>query len=242
MKYAADLHIHTALSPCSEKDMTPNNIVNMALLKQLDIIAITDHNTAENINAVCKCSEGRNIIVVPGMEIETAEEVHLIGLFPDIEKALYVQERIYESLPDIANRADIFGDQLVMDEEDNIKGSLKQMLLTAASLSTSEIFNLVFDVGGVVIPAHIDRNSYSMLSNLGIIPEELKISCLEISKMCNPAELVQQNSRLEKYRLIKSSDAHSLGDILERETFFNLTELSIECLLAELKQPVIYHD
>lgn len=236
MKYAVDLHIHSALSPCADKDMTPNNIVNMALLKELDIIAVCDHNSAGNAEAVCKCSAGRNLLAVPAMEIETSEEVHLVCLLPDAAAALRLQERIYAALPDKANREDIFGSQYIMDAEDNITGSLNKLLVTATSLSIQEVFGLAACLGGVVIPAHIDRSSYSVISNLGFIPEDLGINYVEFSKNCDTVEFLRKNPYLEKYKFIRSSDAHSLGDILEREVFIELDELSIECLFSELRK------
>ncbi len=235
MKYAVDLHIHSALSPCSDKDMTPNNIVNMALLKQLDIIALTDHNTAANTAATCKCAEGTNILVVPGMEVETSEEVHLICLFPNVRAALLMQEKVYAALPPMENREDIFGAQYIMDEEDNITENLKRMLITATSLPVQEVFEFAAGIGGVVIPAHVDRSSYSVISNLGFIPEDLKINYVEISKNCDAQALIKNNGQLEKYKMLRSSDAHCLGEILERETFLELEEFSVECLLDRLK-------
>lgn len=235
MKYAVDLHIHSALSPCSDKDMTPNNIVNMALLKNLDIIALTDHNTASNTAAFCRCAEGRDILAVPGMEIESSEEVHLICLFPDVHTALLLQDKVYGALPQIHNREDIFGAQYIMDEEDNITENLERMLITATNLTMQEIFDLVTGVGGAVIPAHVDRSSYSVISNLGFIPEDLMTGYVEISQECDARELVKNNKQLEKYKLIRSSDAHSLGQILERKSFLELEELSVECLLETLR-------
>lgn len=232
MKFAVDLHIHSALSPCSDKDMTPNNIVNMAVLKGLDFIAVTDHNSAENLKAVCKCAESKGLIVVPGMEIETSEEIHLVCLFPDIGQALRVQESIYASLPSVENREDIFGSQLVMNEYDIVTRSIKQLLLTASRLNTGEIFTLVANAGGITIPAHIDRQAYSMLSNLGSIPENSGIIYMELSKSCSEADFRAAHPELVKYRLLKSSDAHTLGDMLEREMFFELEERSVECLLS----------
>ncbi len=235
MKYAVDLHIHSALSPCSDEEMTPNNIVNMALLKGLDIIAITDHNSAANLSAVAECAEGGNILVVPGMEIETSEEIHLVCLFPDTETALNVQDKVYAALPPIDNREDIFGRQVIMDASDNITGVEGRMLLTAASLGITEVSSLVEGAGGVVIPAHVDRDSYSVISNLGFIPEELNVNYVEISKNCNTGELLEKYPRLSEYGFIRSSDAHNLGDILERESFIELEELSIRSLLEKLK-------
>lgn len=235
MNFAVDLHIHSALSPCSDNDMTPNNIVNMALLKGLDFIAVTDHNSAENLGAVLKCAEGAGLVAVPGMEIETSEEVHLVCLFPDVARALQVQGEIYGSLPPVANREDIFGSQLVMDEEDEVTGRVGQLLLTASAYSSDEIFRMVESAGGAVIPAHVDRQSYSMLSNLGSIPENMGIRWLEISKDCSEDDFRAEHPELSGYRFIKSSDAHHLGDILEREMFLDLPERSIDGLLGKLR-------
>ena len=147
MKAYIDLHIHSSLSPCSDKDMTPNNIVNMAYLKGLDIIAVTDHNSAENCDAMVICGKKRGIIVVPGMELETREEVHLVCLFPSVAEAHRMQEIVYNALPDIENREDIFGQQIMMDEEDNISGYQKRLLLTASSLSIDDAFMNVSSLG-----------------------------------------------------------------------------------------------
>jgi PHP family Zn ribbon phosphoesterase len=235
MKAIVDLHIHSALSPCSDNDMTPNNIVNMAFLKGLDIIAVTDHNSTENCNAVVDCGKKRGVIVVPGMELETREEVHLVCLFPGVAEAYKMQNIVYNALPDIENREDIFGQQIVMDEEDNITGYLKRLLLTASSLSIDEAFMHVSSLGGVIIPAHVDRDSYSIISNLGIIPKTPKMKYLEVSKACDVEMFTQNNPYLKDFNIIKSSDAHTLGDLFERESSIELDELSIECLLYTLR-------
>jgi len=235
MKYAIDLHIHSALSPCSDDEMTPNNIVNMACLKGLDMIAVTDHNSAENLEAVLKCGNRSGMLVVPGMEVETREEVHLVCLFPDIKAALKMQDIVYKALPPVQNREDIFGQQLIMDENDEVKGLLKQLLITAADLGLEEVFSIVGDLGGVTIPAHVDRESYSVISNLGMIPEDLNIKYVEISRNCDAQVYRSKNPHLLCYEFIKSSDAHTLGDILERESFIELEEKSVECLIGALR-------
>lgn len=235
MKVAVDLHIHTALSPCADNDMTPNNIVNMALLKKLDVIAITDHNAVENFPAVERCAQGKNIIVVPGMEVETREEVHLLCLFPDIQSASSMQEIVHNALPKIDNREEIFGQQVIMDEDDNITGYFKQLLITAADISIDEVFFAVERLSGVVVPAHVDRSAYSVISNLGLIPDYLNIKTLEISQKCNMDEFGKKIKSLEAYNFILSSDAHHLGDILERECFIELEELSIQNLISTLR-------
>jgi len=205
------------------------------LLKGLDIIAVTDHNSAQNFHAISKCGEQNGILVVAGMEVETREEVHLITLFPGLREALLMQEMVHGALPDLENREDVFGQQAVMDENDNIICYCKRLLITATALSLEDVFYAVNDLNGVVIPAHIDRESYSIISNLGLIPEELDIRYVEVSKGCDVEEYRKKNPSLDGFRFIRSSDAHTLGDILERESFIELEEVSAECLIRALK-------
>jgi PHP family Zn ribbon phosphoesterase len=240
MKLAYDLHIHSALSPCADNDMTPNNIVNMACLKGLDIIAVTDHNSAENVEAVIKCSRGKNLLVVPGMEVMTKEEVHILCLFPDLDGVIKLQNIVYESLPDISNRTDIFGEQIIFDEMDQIKGYINSMLIISADLSVDDIFVNTINYGGVPIPAHVDRTSYSIISNLGIIPNYFDKAYLEISRDCNEIEFVSKHSELSEYSFIKSSDAHHLWDLLERESFIDIPEASVHCLIEKLRNKLEY--
>jgi len=235
MKYYIDLHIHSCLSPCADNDMTPNNIVNMAYIKKLDFIAVTDHNTAENAQAILKCAEKVGIVAIPGMELETREEVHVVCLFPDIDSAVKMQELVYRALPDMKNREEIFGQQIIMDENDNITGKLERMLLVAADISLEEAFHAVDELGGVMIPAHIDRDSYSIISNLGSIPSEIGFTCLEVSNMCNIDNFLEMNPQYSGYRLIRSSDAHTLGDILEPEVFIDLEKRDRATLIKSLK-------
>lgn len=234
MKYAVDLHIHSALSPCADNDMTPNNIVNMALIKGLDIIALTDHNSGANLEAVSKCAKNSGLLFIPGMEVETSEEVHLICLLPDLKCAAELHHHVYEALPAINNREDIFGKQLVMDENDQITGEERRMLITATSLTVNKVFLLVKQLGGVVIPAHVDRTSYSMLSNLGMIPDDLGIKYLEISRNCDKYAFRTMKPELDSFRLIKSSDAHYLGDILEGDSQLELEERSTLAVISAI--------
>lgn len=234
MRFAVDLHIHSCLSPCSDEEMTPNNIVNMAYINGLDFIAITDHNSAENCDACIKCGYKRDIVVVPGMEIETIEEVHLITLFKKLEDNLKMQEYVYANMKEMENREDIFGEQIIMDENDEIKGKNKRMLIAATNLSLEDVFKKARELNGVCIPAHVDRNSNSLISNLGFIPEDLPIKYIELSKKCNIEDFVDKYKYLEKYKFYNSSDAHYLWDILEGEVFFDLKEKSIEEFFLKL--------
>jgi PHP family Zn ribbon phosphoesterase len=209
--------------------MTPNNIINMAVLKGLDFIAVTDHNTAGNLAAVQECAKGKDIVVIPGIELETAEEIHLVCLFPSVEEAEKAGDIIFKSLPDIKNRREIFGIQYLMNERDEITGEMEQLLLTATSLTIEDSFRITRAFGGVVIPAHINRTSYSIMSNLGSIPDNLGIKYVEIAPGC-------EYEVPSGYLPFLSSDAHTLGDILERTSFLELPDKTIESLLTALRQ------
>ena len=181
MKLSVDLHIHSCLSPCADKGMTPNNIVNMAILKGLDIIAVTDHNSGENVPALLECAKNKDLIVVPGMELETLEEVHIICLFPDINSLYSFQSFVYENMPPLKNRPEIFGRQIIMNSDDEETGECDKMLITACNISVVDVFSIVSDLGGTAYPAHIDRDSYSVLVNLGGVPDSYKGRYLELS-------------------------------------------------------------
>lgn len=231
MKYWVDLHIHSCLSPCAEEDMTPNNIVNMALLKGLDIIAITDHNSAKNLKAVIEVGKRQGLLVIPGMELCTAEEIHIACLFPELERALSFEKLVYDNLYPILNREDIFGTQIIMDYEDNEIGKETRLLSGACRLDTETAIKEVRNLNGIVFPAHIDRQSYSMLNTLGAIPPEYGFKYLELSKNCLFDVFLNENSSLSSYQYLRTSDAHFLGDILEQEVSFDLKEKTIESVL-----------
>ncbi len=213
-----DLHIHSALSPCGDVDMTPNNIVNMAGLIGLDVIAVSDHNTVGNVRSVMKAGEQAGVCVIPAMEVETAEEVHILTLYPDPESAEYAGHEVYRHLPDLKNRADIFGEQWLMNEKDEIVGKEEKLLLTSTSLSINMLFDLVKEAGGLFVPAHVDRHSYSVLTNLGFMPDDLPIEWIEISKHVTDLEAYfHHRPELRKYHVLRNSDAHYLKDISEQD-------------------------
>lgn len=212
MSFIYDLHVHTAVSPCGDLMMTPHNIVNMSLLKGLEVIAITDHQTTANCEAVMEVGRKKGLLVIPGIEIECREEFHLIALFTTLKEAQNIEQWIKEGLPKIKNRKDIFGEQLVFNEEDEIVGEIEQLLLTATQIGVSELVREVKRQKGVIYPAHIDRKSYSILSNLGDLPQELNFNTLEISKQ---ASLNIYQEKYSKYTVLQSSDAHYLFDISE---------------------------
>ncbi len=232
MKLTYDFHIHTALSPCGELSMTPNNIVNMALLNDLDVIAITDHNTCENVKAVLEVAQGTNLLVLPGIEVESREEIHIICLFSSLEAANQMQEAVYASLPIRKNPAKIFGEQLLFDHQDEVVGKLDQLLSFATGLSIDEIQKLVLEYDGVFIPAHIDRPSYSILSNLGMIPSNMHLSLLEISRF---ADYMAYAQKYEDYLMLQSSDAHELGFIGICKGQIEVKERSVSSVMETLK-------
>lgn len=234
MKFAVDLHIHTALSPCGDEDMTPNNIVNMALLKGLDIIAITDHNCCGNIEAVLDAARSNGLTVVPGIEVQSREEVHLICLFKKTDNALKFGEIIYNSLPNISNNEELFGRQLLLDAKDEIIGKLDKLLLSSSKFSIDEIFELAKEYKGICIPAHIDKSAYSIISNLGFIPPSLKVTTVEFSNREKPESIKTRLPYLNNYKYIVSSDAHYLWDISERQCFVELEYLSLNKLFEYL--------
>lgn len=235
MEAFVDLHIHTGLSPCGDKDMTPNNIVNMALIKGLDAIAITDHNSCGNVASCMEVGKRRGLLVIPGMELQTREDIHAICLFPFLENAMLFQENVYSSLPGMKNRSDIFGEQILYDSEDNISGYHQEMLLNSSAISYDDAYKAVDELGGVFIPAHVDRNSYSVISSLGFMPEYLPTKTVEYSSWDATVKLIEKGLINTGHQFIHSSDAHYLWDILEKVTYITCSTLSALSIVSSLK-------
>lgn len=226
-RIAVDFHIHSALSPCSNDEMTPNNIVNMAILKGLDAIAVTDHNSCDNLPAVITAAD-ENIIILPGMEIQTIEEVHVLGYFPDYNKIKAFDNELKLHLSNMKNKPDFFGRQIIFDAEDNEIGERKEMLINSVDLSIEDVTDMVRNYGGVVIPAHIERQVNGIISQLGFIPRHLNYDTIEVSHMgVNP---FPENL----YNVIKSSDAHHLGSIMEKEFFIDVETMDSKGLFNYL--------
>ena len=182
-----DLHIHSCLSPCGDDDMTPANIVGMAAVKGLDVIALTDHNSCRNCPAAMYHGEKYGVIVIPGMELTTQEEVHVTCLFPTLEDALAFDALVYEKLLPVPNREDIFGKQQIMDERDEVTGTVKNLLINATSISFDDVFSLAASFHGIAYPAHVDKPSTSLLSNLGFVPPGSTFTCAEFHDFKNQA-------------------------------------------------------
>ncbi len=232
--YKADLHIHTILSPCADLSMGPRDIVRKAVENGIEIIAITDHNSCENVRAVTEAAAGTGVTVIPGMEIHTREEAHIICLFSSIDAAEECQKIIYDHLAAGDNDPEWFGRQYVVDAEENIIRECHKMLAMPTNLGVRELFSLVNDFGGFAYPAHIDRKSNSLLVTLGFIPHDLPVHALEIAK---PFEQAAQELRYLKnssFSIIRSSDAHYIEQFGEKFTYFKLQQPT----LAEIRMAI----
>lgn len=213
MKLFYDFHLHSCLSPCGDDEMTPYNLVNMAKLGGLDVIALTDHNTCLNCPAAVEAGDKVGITVVPGMELCTSEEVHIICLLPDLKRAMNFSAYVAQGLPPIKNRPDIFGNQLMMNSHDRLSGNYEQLLTVACGISVSHVVKTVALFGGVCYPAHIDRPSYSVLSNLGSITPEMGFCAAELTTNADTTQTINRHPILEKMFIVRGSDAHRLTDI-----------------------------
>ncbi len=212
-KFYYDLHIHSCLSPCGDDDMTPNNIAGMATLTGLIIIALTDHNSCKNCPAFFEACKRYGLIPIAGMELSSAEDVHLVCLFPELDMAMAFDKEIEKHLPSIENRPDIFGEQLILDGEDNQIGTEKKLLITATDLWTSDAIELARSFGAHVRPAHIDRQSNGMIAILGDVPSEYRFNFVEFNDAENKDEYFAKYASIRDKGVIVSSDAHHLWDI-----------------------------
>ena len=226
MNFFADLHIHSCLSPCGDNDMTPGNILGMAVVKGLEIVAISDHNSARNLPAAEKIAAAYGLLLVPAIEITTSEEVHMLGYFPDVQTAVDFGAMLKTHLPPKKNKPSFFGEQLVMDEDDNVIDHEDALLIGATDLSLEECAAKVRAVGGVPVPAHINRGSNGLLVNLGMMPPSPTFTTVEVWRHL-PCPL----EPMENKHVLHSSDAHYLEDIQEPEFSLRLPEKSVAALL-----------
>jgi hypothetical protein len=211
-EFTCDLHIHTCLSPCGDLDMYPSAIVEKCVSQRLDIIAICDHNSSENVPHVMEASRGKPITILPGMEITSREEVHVIALFDNINNLLQLQGIVYGALHGM-NREEVFGCQAIVNALDEVEGFNDRLLIGATELSLQESVEAIHKFHGVAIAAHIDREGFSVIGQLGFIPPEIEFDALEISCRMKLKKAREQYPELSKYPFLKSSDAHFINDI-----------------------------
>lgn len=228
-EYFYDLHLHSCLSPCGSDDMTPADLAGMCALEGYNIVALTDHNTVKNCPAFCSAAEHYGLLALPGMELTCAEEVHVICLFPDLEHAHAFGDYVRQHLPPIPNRPDYFGRQLIMDQENNLTGQEDIFLLSATDIPVCHAYSLVRSFGGVAYPAHIDHDSFSLISNLGLWMPEAGFTVAELSPTCPPE--FPHRPDLAGVRFVSSSDAHYLHEIIAPKHTLPLPELSVHSLL-----------
>jgi predicted metal-dependent phosphoesterase TrpH len=222
--FQADLHIHTCLSPCADLTMSPKRIVEQAMAKKLDIIAICDHNSAENVKAAKNAASKSDVTIMAGMEVTSAEEVHLLAFFDEVKRVLNLQETVYANLTPGENKEDLFGEQIIANEFDEVKGYNKRLLIGATNLTLKELVNEIHKLGGLAIASHIDRETYSIIGQLGFIPKDLELDALEISSKINQNDALNKFPEIKKFPLIFSSDAHFLHDIGKVTTSFLIEE------------------
>ena len=222
--YKADLHIHTCLSPCAEVRMSPTTIVKRAKVCGVNIIGICDHNSAENTQATLEAARRYGVHVFPGMEVTSLEEVHILALFDTLESVLQLQEMVYQKLPG-ENDEGTYGMQVIANADDEVLGFNQRLLIGATTLSVEEIVNKIRSLGGLAIAAHIDRESFSLISQLGFIPDDLALDALEISPALSYEEAVRRYS--PSLPLIHSSDAHKEENIGQCCTHFLIDDANI---------------
>jgi hypothetical protein len=218
--FRTDLHVHTVLSPCAEVEMIPPLIVEYALDLGITLIAITDHNSSANIEAVQKAAFKTPLNVLPGMELQTREEVHSLCLFDTIEQIYQLQKLVTETLPPIKNEAEHFGEQFVVDETGEFIRREEQLLLVSSSLSLNDAWKFVNDLGGLFIPAHVNRKAFGLLGSLGLVPTDIQIEALEISKHLNPEDAAKQLPQVRGYPLIQDGDVHRLDEFNGKMTLY----------------------
>lgn len=235
LEYSADFHVHTCLSPCANDEMTPINILNMAELMGTKILGICDHNSAGNIKAMLKMAQDYDILVIPGIEVQSVEEVHLLCFFESINQVLKLQEYVYSALPPINNNPQYFGHQWLVDDRGNILGEENRMLLTSTLLTVDEVAQKVYELQGLLIPAHVDRRHFSIISQLGFIPENLKIDAVEFSKAITQVDFKATFGNIHNHTLITSSDAHCLQEMVYQKTFFLLKKLTFKEIIMALR-------
>lgn len=214
--------------------MTPNNIVNMAKLKGLDFIAISDHNSCKNCRSAIIAGERAGLLVLPAMELTTAEDIHVLCLFRNLDDALEFDQFVYSSMFKIKNKTNIYGEQLILDENDNPKGSMENLLIVASGIPFHKASSVVMGYNGFAIPAHIDKKANSVISILGSLEKDMGYDTAELSKGCDKTALYSEKPYLSEYKAIVNSDAHYLWDISEKTQSILLPELSKDSVFNAL--------
>ncbi|MBE6590248.1 MAG: PHP domain-containing protein [Ruminococcaceae bacterium] len=223
-RYYYDLHLHSCLSPCADNDMTPNNIAGMAALAGLNIVALTDHNSSRNCPAFFAAAKKQGIIPIAGMELTTAEDIHIVCLFESLTDALAFNDVIDTKRVRIPNRVDIFGDQWIMDENDSVVASEADLLSNATTLTLDDVPPLVHKHSGICYPAHVDREANGLIATLGTFPISPVFGVSEFHDEDKVEAYRKLHPKLNEMRIVISSDAHYLWDIRDKKHYFELDD------------------
>jgi PHP family Zn ribbon phosphoesterase len=217
-----DLHIHSVLSPCADIMMTPGNIIKKAIEKGIDIISITDHNSMKNVKSAREIAAGKKIKIMPGIEVQSKEDIHLLSYFENLKNLNSYYEKIYDGLSNIKNDEEKFGYQIIVDKNDQFIDKEEKLLMNSTSYSLNELVNLTNKFNGIAVPSHADR-SFGLIKNLGFIPEELNIKYMELNFNKSITEYYEQYPYLKNFKLINNSDSHYLNQI-DPKMKINLTK------------------
>ena len=212
----SDLHIHSVLSPCGDWSMSPSAIFEKAKTEHLDIISLTDHNAIENIEALMKCAEQSNLKVIPGIEIQTREDIHMLGYFKDHHTITEFYNAFRKTLPIVKNIPEKMGSQIIVNEKNEVINEMGNFLVVSSSLSIDNAIKMIHDFGGICIASHVDRMAYSIISQLGFIPEGINLDAIETIF----------NYKHEQLISICNSDAHYIDDIGKRFSIIECKESS----------------
>ena len=225
-QFRTDLHVHTVLSPCAEIEMIPPLIVKEAINFGIDIIAITDHNASANFSSVQAAALGTNLAVLPGMEIQTKEEVHVLCLFDDQAQLEHFQEIVDRNLPQMPNQPDYFGHQLIVDETGEFIKYEERLLINSVNLSIDQVWQQVDQLGGISLPAHVNRKANGLIEILGFVPSDTPFVGLEISRHISESQAYDKYPQIAGFQLIQNGDVHRLNDFLG-STCFTIAEPTI---------------
>jgi 3',5'-nucleoside bisphosphate phosphatase len=218
--HRAELHVHTVLSPCASVEMIPPLIVQKALDLGIDLIAITDHNAIANISAVQQAAVGTKLHVLPGIELQTSEEVHILCFFDDLDQIQAFYDWVLPKLPNIENDPEYFGEQFIVDQTGDFIAREPRLLINSCKVTFEQAVTRVRSMGGLAIPAHVDRNAYGLFANLGFIPPGMSIDAIEISMLLNPDQAREKYPQLRLYPVIQNGDVHHLDDFCGTTWFF----------------------
>ncbi len=224
-RYYYDFHIHSCLSPCGDDDNTPNNIAGMASIAGINIMALTDHNTAKNCPAFFAAAKRQGIIPIAGMELTTSEDIHVVCLFEHLEAAMQFDAEVSaRHRMKVKNRVDIYGEQYIMDGDDNVIGTEEFFLPIATDISVDDTLRLVSNFGGICFPAHIDRQANGIIATLGTFPETPKFNAVEFHDISKKEEYKEKYPILNDKLILSGSDAHYLWDIRDKGCYLELED------------------